>query len=186
MKKVYIAGHCLTVGSQLQRNQEKEMIHQLGHELYNPMDNKEINDKKNAVQEGLAERIVKHDTDAIMWADTILIEPLPEALGTHVELGQIKGMKDLSLLIDVVLKDDDIDSDHKLRIIKKLTDKILDKEVIAHYGDIRRVKGITESEDRRSLGINQYVYGTVLQLTNGKGFTEQEDLREAIGTAEPF
>lgn len=180
MKKVYIAGHCLTKGSQMQRNEEKELVKSLGYELYNPMDNKEINDKKTAVQEGLAERIVKHDTDAILWSDTILIEPLPEALGTHVELGQIKGMKDLSELINQIITTPDVSDERRIHLIKRVVDNIIDKKVIAHYADIRRFPGITESEDRRSLGINQYVYGTVLQLTDGKGFTEESDLKEAL------
>lgn len=182
-RKVYVAGHMLSIGAQLQRKQEKEMIEKLGHDLYNPMDNKEINDKANAVQEGLAERIVRHDTDAIIWSDTVLIEPLPEALGTNIELGQIKGMKDLAKIITNLIDDcsqEDKSPEYILNQILKVCDKTIKKEVIAHYGDIRRVPGITETGDRRSLGIHQYMYGVVLDVTNGKGFTEQEDLEEAL------
>lgn len=71
MKKVYTAGHCLTRGSQLQRMLEKEELASVNSniEFYNPMENKEINDKKTANPEGLAERIVRHDTDAINWSE---------------------------------------------------------------------------------------------------------------------
>lgn len=184
-RKVYIAGHCLDRGSQLQRAEERELVANLGHHFYNPMDNKEINDKATAVQDGLAERIVKHDTDAIVWADTILIEPLPHAIGTNVELGQVKGMKDMAeMVLDIINEKEDLEDDaeylYTLDRISSLCEKMKSKEVIAHYSDIRRVPGITESGDRRSLGIHQYTYGVVLDVTNGKGFTEQSELEEAL------
>lgn len=180
-RKVYIAGHCLDRGSQLQRAEERELIKKLGHDLYNPMDNKEINDKANAVQEKLAERIVRHDTDAIMWSDTVLIEPLPHAIGTNVELGQIKGMKDISWkILDMISSLDSSKPEETIKCIKSFCTDMYNKKVIAHYSDIRRVPGIVEEGDRRSLGIHQYTYGVVLDLTNGKGFTEQEDLEGAL------
>lgn len=179
--KVYAAGHCLTRGSQMQRQKEREELDAVASDLewYIPQDNKEINDKATAIQEGLAERIVKHDTDAIFWSDTVVIEPLPEALGTHVELGQLKGIKDTSVEI--------------LRIIERNTDPYalimeiaafcsyqVEREVYPHYEDIRRFDGVTESEDRRSLGINQYIYGVCLDLSRGKGFYEWEDIKREI------
>lgn len=178
MRKVYIAGHMLTRGSQMQRAEERAMVEKLGHQLYNPMDNKEINDKAAlAGHDKLAERIVKQDTDAIFWADTVLIEPLAEANGTLVELGQIKGMKDLAKkLLDLPARNEIEFADMAHELLKR----ILDQKVVAHFEDIRRVEGITETGDRRSLGINQYVYGTVLDLTEGKGFTEFKDLPEAL------
>lgn len=178
MRKVYIAGHMLTRGSQMQRAEEREMVSALGHQLYNPMDNKEINDKTAlAGHDKLAERIVKQDTDAIFWADTVLIEPLAEANGTLVELGQIKGMKDLAKkLLELPARNEIEFADAAVELLNK----IIDQKVVAHFEDIRRVDGITETGDRRSLGINQYVYGTVLDLTDGKGFTEFKDLPEAL------
>lgn len=178
MRKVYIAGHMLTRGSQMQRAEEREMVRNLGHQLYNPMDNKEINDKAAlAGHDKLAERIVKQDTDAIFWADTVLIEPLAEANGTLVELGQIKGMKDLAKII--LDQSSGMDNEDILSI-HDLCKRILNQKVVAHFEDIRRVDGITETGDRRSLGINQYVYGTVLDLTDGKGFTEFKDLEAEL------
>lgn len=187
MRKVYIAGHMLTRGSQMQRAEEREMVRSLGHQLYNPMDNKEINDKAAlAGHEKLAERIVRQDTDAILWADTVLIEPLPEANGTLVELGQIKGMKDMAKIIYERYESfsqgtDNSESEHEfIEDLISFVLRTINQEVIAHFEDIRRVDGITETGDRRSLGINQYVYGTVLDLTQGKGFTEFADLEEAL------
>ena len=125
---------------------------------------------------------MKHDTDAIMWSDTVVIEPLPEALGTQVELGQLKGM------VDVAREWQRLSEEHmdpiKLCIaFNQVAKDILDRKVLPHYEDIRRVDGITESGDRRSLGINQYVYGVCLDLTNGKGFYSWDEVKQEIANA---
>lgn len=184
--KVYVAGHMLTRGAQLQRTEEKEAIQELSEhiEFYVPQENKEINDKANATPEGLAERIVRHDTDAIMWSNTVVIEPLPEALGTHVELGQLKGMRDIAKLwFDKLCEQPD---PIKLAIeFTHIMQDIMDKKIFPHYEDVRRVDGITESEDRRSLGINQYVYGVCLDLTDGKGFYKWDDVLKGISETHP-
>ncbi|MCS5736799.1 hypothetical protein, partial [Herbiconiux daphne] len=64
--------------------------------------------------------------------------------------------------------------------VRRLTNDILGKRVYPHYEDIRRVPGIVESDDRRSLGINQYVYGVCLDLTDGKGFYDWEEIKEEL------
>jgi len=182
MSKIYCAGHCLTKGSQYQRNVEKEELAHANpnNRFYVPHENKEINDKATANPEGLAERIVKHDTDAIFWSDTVVIEPLPEALGTHVELGQLKGMKDVAERINSVLNDGSAGSEVKLQLIKSIVGNVLNRKIYPHYEDIRRFNGVTESGDRRSLGINQYVYGVCLDLSNGKGFYEWNEILEEM------
>lgn len=98
-KQVYLAGDMLPKASQLLRAQEREQIKEIGLDFYNPMDNKSINSKAEVNNDGLAERIVKADTDAIISSDVIVIEPQPFAMGTMVELGQIKGMKDMAKMI---------------------------------------------------------------------------------------
>lgn len=181
MNKIYLAGHMLTKGAQLQRKLEKEELAALSPDIqfYVPQENKEINDKENANPEGLAERIVRHDTDAIKWADTIVIEPLPEALGTHVELGQIKGMKDVAK--EIVRLNELASSPVEFSVlVSRLASDILAQRVYPHYEDIRRVDGITESGDRRSLGINQYVYGVCLDVSNGKGFYNWEEIKKDV------
>lgn len=175
MSKVYLAGDMLNKGAQMQRQAEKEDIKKIGLDMYVPQDNAEINDKKNAVQEGLAERIVRHDTDAIIESDIIVIEPLPQGLGTHIELGQVLGMFDLAnMILDIANEED-----QPMVILEKilaLAERTANKKILPHYEDVRRVKGLTESEDRRSLGINQYVYGACLKLTGGKGFYEWDEV----------
>lgn len=179
--KVYNAGHMLTRGAQFQRQVEKDELSFANPniEWYDPKDNKEINDKSTAVQEGLAERIVKQDTHAIFWSDTVVIEPLPEALGTHVELGQLKGIRDTASIINDILNDAS-DSDEALEQIIRFVNKQLKRKVYPHYEDIRRFGGVTESEDRRSWGINQYVYGVCLDLSEGKGLYDWNEVKEAV------
>lgn len=183
MTQVYIAGHMLDKGAILLRGKEKDDIKELGYEIYNPVDNKEINDKAKANPEGLAERIVRHDTDALFASDIIVIEPQPYALGTHVELGQILGMKGLadSLYTTIMRMDwDDEQPQDILDEVVKTLDKVLLKKVYPHMEDIRR-QGQTEEGDRRSLGINQYVYGACLKLTGGKGLYEWEEITKELG-----
>lgn len=181
-KKVYIAGHCLTKGSQMQRDIENKEVKARGHLTYNPKDNKEINDKATAKQEGLAERIVKHDLEAIRWADTVIIEPLPEAQGTIAELGIIFGRKDLASQILDIYRDrsQGMSAEKALFQIGNLCHQVTEQKVYPHFEDIRRFPGVTESEDRRSLGINQFIYGMCLDMTDGKGFYEEEEIYDEL------
>lgn len=182
MTKIYNAGHCLTRGSQMQRMIEVDELFAVNPTLqfYNPLENKEINDKsKLADDKGLAEKIVKHDTDAIMWSNTVVIEPLAEACGTMVELGQIKGMRDVAKQVlsmtDAGFKYDSPAEEIIVNIIGAML-KHTNRKVYPHFEDVRRVDGITETGDRRSLGINQYVYGVCLDLTDGVGFYDWKDI----------
>lgn len=54
-KTIYIAGDMLSHGQQLRRAYEKSAFKNLGYEVYNPQDDKSINDKSSADQQGLAE-----------------------------------------------------------------------------------------------------------------------------------
>jgi hypothetical protein len=171
----------LTVASQMLRAKEREDIEQIGLPFYNPMDNNEINDKKNLDNnDGLAEKIVKQDSDAIYNSDIIVIEPQPFALGTHVELGQIKGRKDLAEEVLRIYNDESLDDLEALEEIRQIALKAKNQKVFPHYEDIRRFKGVVEKEDRRSLGINQYVYGVCLDLTDGKGFYEWDEILDEL------
>jgi hypothetical protein len=172
-KKVYIGGHCLNRGGQLQRSEEAQMVRELGHDIYCPQENKEINDKSNAVQEALAERIVSHDTDAILWSDTVIIEPDNCALGTHIELGQLLGMRDLSEMIVEIAnthfennrgKTEDLDY-LLISEILKLCMEQLNRKVYPHLEDIRLL-GPTGDGYRSTFGINAYVTGACIKLAN--------------------
>ena len=179
--KVYIAGDMLPKGSQMLRAKEREDIAKIGLDFYNPMDNKDINDKSKVSNEGLAERIVKADTDAIIESDIIVIEPQPFALGTMVELGQIKGMRDMAqMIMKTILESESKNSGslEALHQIEGIVESMLRKKIYPHFEDIRRFDGAGKDEegDRRSLAINQYVYGVCLDLSGGVGFYEWDEV----------
>lgn len=186
----YIAGDIMTRGSQLQRAEERDKLLAAGINVYTPQDNKKINDKQNAIQEGLAERIVREDMERIFAATEILIEPQPHAQGTLIELGIIYGMKALAKEImkiedDAVklLLDNNINVSDTTRLIANdtvhLAKKVLNQQIYAHNSDIRRTE-IPEQGDRRSFSVNQFLYGVVLALTNGKGFYDLDEAIEEI------
>lgn len=185
MTRLYVAGHMLTRGAQLQRMHERYELEVANPELqfYVPQENKAINDKKaNSKDNKLAEKIVKQDTDALFWADTVVIEPLPEACGTMVELGQIKGMKDVAEQVLRILDDNDLSPAEAVEVLYGEMLQHQNRKVYPHFEDIRRVDGITETGDRRSLGINQYVYGVCLDLTDGEGFYEWDNIVSNLST----
>ena len=188
MKTIYLAGDMLKKGSILLREQEAKELRELGHKIYSPIEDKSINDKTNQTEEsnnGLAERIVINDTRGILNSDIIVIEAHENALGTMVELGQIKGYKDcareLKSILDKVVKSECDDSQAVNRLAMELhfLIKKYDKKVYPHLEDIRRTN-IPETGDRRSWGINQYVYGVCLDLTDGKGLYEWEEILEEL------
>lgn len=177
-KKVYIAGDMLHKGSVLLREQEKRMLEEAGLEIHSPIDDKEINDKANQTIEsnnGLAEKIVLKDTMGIRKSDTIIINPESFAQGTLVELGQIKAYNEYRAEVKRIL-DARCTAEDKVEMLEKLITEVIPfKKVYAHLEDIRRTD-IPEVGDRRSFGVNQYVYGVVLELTDGIGFMEMEDI----------
>ena len=188
MKTIYLAGDMLKKGSILLREQEAKELRELGHKIYSPIEDKSINDKTNQTEEsnnGLAERIVRNDTRGILNSDVIVIEPHENALGTMVELGQIKGYKDcareLKSILDRVVKSecDDSQAINRLAMELHFLIKKYDKKVYTHLEDIRRTD-IPEIGDRRSWSINQYVYGVCLDLTDGKGLYEWEEILEEL------
>lgn len=152
-KTIYIAGDMLSHGQQLRRAYEKSAFKQLGYEVYNPQDDKSINDKSSADQQGLAERIVENDTAGIENADIIVLDYLTHAQGTICELGYIQ----------------------------KLKREKPELEVYVHCTDVRQGTGhIPTEQDRAEFSINQYVYGVILEVTEGRGVQDFEEIRHAL------
>lgn len=180
IKSLYIAGDMLNVGSQMQRGMERDKAEELGINLYNPMDNKDINDKQALKDDaGLAEKIVYADTQAILNSDVVMIEPLPQALGTHVELGQIYMFNMLHDKFSKILDDEYLGDSDKVELMQRLLTKYPYKTVFPHMQDVRR-HDAPEVGDRRSWGVNQYVYGVCLDLTNGKGLYSYDEIWEEL------
>lgn len=148
-KLIYLAGDMLSSGQQKQRAEEKQRLEAIGYNVYSPQDDKSINDKKNANQEGLAERIVKNDTAGIEKADIIVLDYLSHAEGTICELGYIQ----------------------------KLKRNKPDLKVYAQCTDIRQGNGhIPNHSDRVEFSVNQYVYGVILEVTEGVGIQTFDDI----------
>lgn len=181
MSKVYIAGDMLKKGSQILREMEANDLKELGYEIHSPKDDEEINDKSNQTEESnnkLAEKIVHKDTMGIFESDIVVIEPTNDALGTLVELGQIKGIKDMAKIFLSELSSNE-NTKEAIEDLYYFCLKMLDKKVYPHYEDIRRTS-LPEVGDRRSFGVNQYVYGVCLGLTEGKGFYEWDEILEEL------
>ena len=181
--KTYLAGHMLDAGAVMRREWEAEQLRKAGANLHVPHEDKSINDKANAVQEGLAERIVANDTKGIIDSDVIVIDAHENGKGTLVELGQIKGMKDMAMIIqDLITKYEDEDQSI-YDLVNEISNTCLDveeKKVYAHNTDIRRANDKPQAGDRREYAPNQYVYGTVLDLTDGKGFYYWDEIIEEV------
>ena len=179
--KVYVGGDMLKDGARQARTLEKETLRLMGYIPYNPLDDKEINDKSNQTEESnnnLASKIVKNDTEGLMDSDIICLEPTNDACGTMVELGQVKGMTDIAkaiLELDAHCYKADTGLEYELYNILKICNNIKNKIVYTHYGDVRRTD-IPEKADRRSWSINQYVYGVCLDLTNDVGLYNWKDI----------
>lgn len=177
-RSTYIAGDIMTRGSQLQRAEERTKLEAAGISVYNPQDNKSINDKQNAIQEGLAERIVREDMERLFSATDIVIEPQPYAQGTLVELGIIYGMKALAAEIVKIARSGQREQG-AFYDMYELAERLLAQKVYPHNSDRRRTN-IPEVGDRRSFSVNQFVLGVIIALTDGKGFYDFDEAVELI------
>ena len=191
--KTYLAGDLLSEGAKMRREWEAEQLRSAGANLHVPHEDASINDKANAVQEGLAERIVSNDTQGILDSDVIVIDAHENGKGTLVELGQIKGMRDMAKIILDIRKSfeerHEQDGDwasynvmtlDELDAVYEVAESVMAKKVYAHNTDIRRANSQPQSGDRREYGPNQYVYGTVLELTDNHGFYDWDEIIEEV------
>lgn len=161
MKQVYLGGGMLDLGDQMRREYEKSELTKLGYKVYAPQDDKDINDKDNANQDNLAERIVDNDTLGMMTSQILIFDYLPHNQGTICEMGFVQYMlKDLSRLSTPVYA------------IPK---------VYVQCTDVRQGTGhISKEQDRQEFSINQYVYGVILEITEGRGVQTFEQILEDL------
>lgn len=178
---IYLAGDMLNLGAQMQRASERDQLTQKGYKLYVPQDNASINDKVNLDSNaGLAERIVQADTNGIISSDIVVMEAREAALGTCCELGQIKGMRDIARMMQNIIDDATLTVEQREIELAELSALILGQKILIHNSDIRRHGSPTETGDRRAYGVHQYVYGLVLDVTNGVGYTEWPDIMKQL------
>lgn len=154
-KRIYLGGDMLSLGQQMRREWEKKELERLGFDVYAPQDDKDINDKQNANQTGLAERIVYNDTAGIYKSDILIFDYLPHAQGTIAEMGYVHGLLQY------------VDNDKY--------------DIYVQCTDVRQGTGhIPEEQDRAEFSINQYVYGVILDITDGKGVQSFEEICQEL------
>ena len=150
-RKVYLGGDMLSHGQQMRREFEKKELERLGFDVYAPQDDDDVNDKVNANQERLAERIVYNDTAGIYKSDILIFDYLPHAQGTIAEMGFVHGLLQY------------VDNDKY--------------DIYVQCTDVRQGTGhISEEQNRTEFSINQYVYGVVLDITNGRGIQTFDEI----------
>lgn len=174
-KVIYLAGHILNEAMVDYREKQHNEISEIGGvKPYSPHQDKSINDKTNAEQTNLAERILNNDFTAMENSDVYVLDILNEGLGTIAELGIIIGMKKQAQKRIVELKemseeteDENIASLIALEIENNM--QVLDKPVLCYCSDIRQGHGKPYTDpDRAEFSTNQFVYGMVLEATNGE------------------
>lgn len=169
-RKTYLAGDMLNKAAQMLREIEANELRKIDSiDLYSPKDDKSVNDKKNADQEGLAERIFRNDTKAILESE-IIVADISQTLGTSIEMGQIAGYNYfIDRLNEIVRKanyeeTNEDDFNHSVaQGVKSLLSEIPRKKVYWKTEDVRDTD-IPETGFRRSHSYNAYLIGCLLEL----------------------
>ncbi len=179
--QVYNGGHILNDAMVEYRNKQAEQINSIiGVKCYNVLDDKSINDKANAEQTGLAERILNNDFKAMQESDIFVFDILNEGLGTIAELGILLGMKHQAQKVIDELKEienKDLYLTEEEYDLRDSQQRVLDKPVLIYCSDIRQGHDKPYNDpDRAEFSTNQFVYGMVLELTNGEGFISWEEV----------
>lgn len=188
-KVCYMGGHLLNEAMVDYRDKQHKQVEGIvGVTPYSPHKDKSINDKANAEQTKLAERILNNDFKAMQESDIFVFDILNEGLGTIAELGILLGIKHqaqetinkLDETADIVRFDFDgyeTDEYDTLQDEIKELEKIVNKPVLIYCSDIRQGHGKGyDDPDRAEFSTNQFIYGCVLSLTDGKGFISWEEV----------
>ena len=194
-KVCYICGDMLHKAQFDYRKQQKEKIEGIeGLQVYNPSSNDDINSKKTAKKEKLAERIVEQDTQAIEKADVYVID-LPTAdaggRGTVAEIGQIYQMKreaknlisQLEEMQELSMNTDGTYNDeyYTLQGIIDEKQKVVDKICLVYSDDVRwNTSDMSDIMDRIPYSFNAYTYGLAMYITNGEGVISWEEVLKRL------
>ena len=185
-KVIYMGGHLLNQAMvEYREKQHKQVEGIVGVTPYSPHKDSSINDKANAKQEKLAERILNNDFKAMQESDIFVFDILNEGLGTQAELGILLGMKHQAQetinKAKQTIDNHGVISDKHLNDAYKLAVDIVNKPVLIYCSDIRQGHGKPYTDpDRAEFSTNQFIYGCVLSLTNGKGFISWEGVVEEL------
>ena len=184
----YVGGDIMTHGSQLARQEECDKMDATGLKVqyYSPAQNKSINDKSNMTEEQnncLAEKITAADIERLWNSDFAVMCTEQSAIGTMCELGCLFGWKYMAdRLLDIcgevgtlneVAFSEKKQAELGVRLVEEIS-RIYNKNIFAHYFDIR-TNHLNEKDWRRSFGINQLLYGMILECTTDHKLHENFD-----------
>ena len=184
----YVGGDIMLHGGQLARQEECDKMDAAGLKVqyYSPAQNKSINDKSNMTEEEnncLAEKITAADIERLWNSDFAVMCTEQSAIGTMCELGCLFGWKYMAeqLLdicgqvgtIDEVAASSEKQAEMGVRLLEEIV-RIYNKNIFAHYFDIR-TNHLNEKDWRRSFGINQLLYGMILDCTRDHKLHENFD-----------
>ena len=176
----YVGGDIMTHGSQLARQEECDKMDAAGLNItyYSPAQNKSINDKSNMTEEQnncLAEKITAADIERLWNSDFAVMCTEQSAIGTMCELGCLFGWKYMADRLMEISKDKTLlDNDMFAEAIEEEIRRIANKNIFAHYFDIR-TNHLNEKDWRRSFSINQLLYGMILYCTKDSKLHENFD-----------
>ena len=176
----YVGGDIMTYGSQLARQEECDKMDVAGLKVqyYSPAQNKSINDKSNMTEEQnncLAEKITAADIERLWNSDFAVMCTEQSAIGTMCELGCLFGWKYMAdRLLEISRDPAYTDNDLFAEAIEEEIQRIANKNIFAHYFDIR-TNHLNEKDWRRSFGINQLLYGMILDCTKDHKLHENFD-----------
>lgn len=176
----YVGGDIMTHGSQLARQEECDKMDAAGLNItyYSPAQNKSINDKSNMTEEQnncLAEKITAADIERLWNSDFAVMCTEQSAIGTMCELGCLFGWKYMAdRLLEISRSPAYTDNDQFAEAIEEEIQRIANKNIFAHYFDIR-TNHLNEKDWRRSFSINQLLYGMILECTKDHKLHENFD-----------
>ncbi|XWX32017.1 nucleoside 2-deoxyribosyltransferase [Staphylococcus phage PG-2021_27] len=190
-KKVYLGGDLLSTPMVEYRKKQKDEINGiLGVQAYSPSDDKSINDKSNAVQDKLAERILNNDYNAMLESDVYTFDILNHATGTIAELSILLGMKRQARItierlskVSEFIKNDTEQAESYQQIQNEIKEQqeFIDRPVFVYSTDIREGNGHVYSDPYRTeVSFNQFLYGEILEVTNGVGFISWEQVKKEL------
>ena len=179
---VYLGGDIMGFGSNLARQYEydKFIEKEIPVEVYSPVMNKSINDKASMTEEEnncLAEKITEADIDRLWRAETTVMEPRQDAVGTLCEVGCLYGWQYMARKLIMTYQnalDNDKDMVAALSEMFNEVLRIYEKANYFHYFDIR-TNHLNEKDWRRSFSINQLLYGMILDCAQDKQLNNKFD-----------
>lgn len=177
--QVYLGATLGTRGARLLNEQYQAIISEAGLTPYLAQNNKDINDKKNVKQEGLAKRIVEADFNAIDNSDMYLFDILGTE-GTTCEVAGIYAQKRLATQLLNFMDTSEGAEEFTIQNMQLWLQEIVDKPVVATCTDLRSENLREQSGFSREWGINQMLRGIVDEVTNGVGFTPFEEVSQEL------